>query len=75
MEELRVAWDAARSIESLPKYAGRLWYIGKRILNDRIYLFYRDSSWNYWYKTMIITQDGIVSEFEAIFERKGRKHD
>lgn len=73
MGELQVAWDTARSIESIPKHTGRLWYIGEKILNDRIYLLYRDASWNYWYKTQIITKAGIVSEYEAIFGRKGKK--
>lgn len=73
MGELETVWESARSIESVPQNAGRLLYIGKRILNNRIYLFYQDSARNYWYKTQIITATGAVSEYEAIFGRKGKK--
>ena len=73
MEELQVAWGNARSIESIPKNPGKLAYVGKRVLGNRIYLFYRDAVWNYWYKTNIITQDGIKTEYEAVFGDKRRK--
>lgn len=73
MGELRTAWENARSIESIPKNPGRLVYVGKRVLGNRIYLFYRDVGWNYWYKTKIITQDGIKTEYEAVFGDKRRK--
>lgn len=73
MGELRAAWDRARSIESIPENAGKLIYIGKRIMDDRVFLFYQDASGNYWYKTRIITENGIVSEYEAIFGRKEKR--
>ena len=73
MGELQAAWENARSIESIPKNPGKLADIGKRVLGNRIYLFYRDAVWNYWYKTKIITSDGIKTEYEAVFGDKRSK--
>lgn len=34
---------------------------------------FRDNIGEYWYKTMIGTKDGVVSEYEAIFGRPEKK--
>lgn len=73
MDELTKAWSEAYSIESIPKDAGRLTYIGQKIREDRIYIFYRDANWRYWYRVQIITDKGVLSEWESIFGTRRRK--
>lgn len=75
MNELEYAYRSGRSMESLPKDAGRLEYVGKNVVDKRIYLYYRDALGSYWYKNKIITPQGIVSEYEAVFGHRRRKNE
>lgn len=59
--ESRRGWG----VENLPtRFVGTM-DRGREILD-----FYVDSRGNYWYKTRIRTERGIVSEYEAIFGKK-----
>ena len=57
----------AGSIESLPEDAGQLERVGEAQEGNRIYIYYRDAVGRYWYRNMIMTDQGPVSEYEAIF--------
>ena len=57
----------AWSIESLPEDAGQLERVGEAQEGNRIYIYYRDAMGRYWYRNMIMTDQGPVSEYEAIF--------
>ena len=67
MDDLERAWAEARSIESKPEYAGQIEYVGEITKGNRIYIFYLDSTGRYWYLVKITTEDGVVSEREAVF--------
>lgn len=48
-EELQKAWEKARSVE--PVYPDELEYIGMLVKKGTMYMFYRDPSGAYWYKS------------------------
>lgn len=73
MDELQRAWEDARSIESKPEDAGQIEPVGEEIKGNRIYLFYVDGAGQYWYRVNVRTENGVVSEKEAIFGKKGEK--
>lgn len=58
---------SAWSIESLPEDAGQLEQVGEAREGNRIYIYYRDAVGRYWYRNMIMTDHGPVTEYEAIF--------
>lgn len=62
--ESRAGWDA----EGLSTE-----FIGTVQKQGRLYDIYVDTSRNYWYTVRIITERGIVSEYEAIFGHPERK--
>ena len=66
-EELKAAWEEARSVESIKEDDGRLEYIGEIRKKDRIYRFFRSDNGKYWYSTRICTRNQELSEYEAIF--------
>ena len=75
IEQIR---SEARSIESVPDDAGALNEAGREQIGKRIYIYYCDSAGQYWYRNLIETDQGIATEYEAIFgkrkaERKKRK--
>lgn len=52
-------------------------FIGTVQREERLCDIYVDTAGNYWYKVRIMTERGIVSEFEAVFgypEWKRRKY-
>lgn len=59
--ESRAGWDADNLSTK---------YVGSVRNGNRIYNIFVDTNGNYWYKTHIDTEDGIVSEYEAIFGHK-----
>lgn len=69
-EELKAAWEEARSVESIKEDDGRLEYIGEIRKKDRIYRFFRSDNGKYWYSTRICARNRELSEYEAIFGRK-----
>lgn len=69
-EELKSAWEEARSVESIKEDDGRLEYIGEIRKKDRIYRFFRSDNGKYWYSTRICARNRELSEYEAIFGRK-----
>lgn len=62
--ESRAGWDA----EGLSTE-----FIGTVQRQERLYDIYVDTSMNYWCTVRIITEQGIVSEYEAIFGCPERK--
>lgn len=69
MTELEKAWQNARSIESKEEHI-RAAIIGRTRCGDRIYVFYRDASGNYWYETRFWNGREEISEEEYIFGRR-----
>lgn len=66
------------SIESMEKTIGKILEveeIGRQSIGNRMYVFYKDTEGNGWYKTQIKTPSGWRSEEEAIFgnRKKGRR--
>ena len=43
-------------------------FIGTVRRENRLYDLYEDTERNYWYTVRIITDSGIVSEYEAVFD-------
>ena len=75
-EELREAWDNARSIESYEGEFEELEEIGRqqsRINPEKEYIFYRDKASNYWYSVEFLTDHGRLSEYEYIFGHKPKR--
>ena len=62
--ESRAGWDA----DKVP-----VEYIGAVRKDNRIYEIYEDADKRHWYKTKIVTEKGIVTEYEAIFGRKEKE--
>jgi hypothetical protein len=73
MTELEKAWQNARSIESKEEHT-RAAIIGRTQRGDRICVFYRDASGNYWYETRFWNGKEEISEEEHIFGRKLRNY-
>lgn len=75
MDDARTAWKNARNIESLPE--GReLELFGKfksRANNQRVYVLYRCNEGEYWYRTMFLTDRGVISEYDYIFGKDRKK--
>lgn len=69
-EELKIAWEEARSIESIKEEDGRPEYIGEIQKKNRIYRFYKSENGKYWYATRICIGIQEMSEYEAIFGRR-----
>ena len=66
--ESRAGWDAE---ELTTEFIGTVQRYG------RLYDLYVDTAGNYWYTVRIVTQRGIVSEYESIFgypEHERRNH-
>lgn len=61
--ESRAGWDA----DKVPTE-----YLGAVRIGNRIYDMYEDRDGRHWYKVKVATENGIVSEYEAIFGRKER---
>ena len=72
-EELKIAWEEARSIESIKEEDGRPEYIGEIKKKNRIYRFYKSENGKYWYVTRICIGAQEMSEYEAIFGRRKKK--
>lgn len=74
--DIREIRGVARSIESMPDDSGELREAGQEQIGKRIYVYYCDSAGRYWYRNMIMTDHGPVTEYEAIFgprRRAGRR--
>lgn len=69
-EELKIAWEEARSIESIKEEDSRPEYIGEIRKKDRIYRFFRSDNGKYWYSTRICARNQELNEYEAIFGRR-----
>ncbi len=48
-------------------------FIGTVQSRERFYDIYADTAGNYWYTVRIMTERGIVSEFEAVFGSRVEK--
>lgn len=48
--------------------------IGTVERDDQLYDLYVDTGGSYWFKTMIRTDHGLVTEEEAIFGKKIKRH-
>lgn len=69
-EYLEQCLESAYSIESREKWGKETLsykHIGTVQRGIRLYDVYEDSEKNYWYSVRIITKQGIVSEYKAIF--------
>ncbi len=66
--ENRAGWDAEEFETE---------FLGTLQRENRLYDIYVDTENNYWYAVRVITEKGIVSEYESIFghpERERRKY-
>ena len=74
-EELREAWDNARSTESYEGEFEELEEIGRQqsMTPDKEYILYRDKASKYWYRTEYLTERGRLSEYEYIFGHKPKR--
>lgn len=73
--ELEKAWQEAYSIESREGHGADdrdIKYIGHIQNESRIYLFYKDTNGDYWYRVKIQTPEGIFDE-QAIFGKGKRR--
>lgn len=68
-EEIKRAWENARSIESKTEEDGYPEYIGELRKRNRIYRLYKSENGKYWYATRICIGAQEMSEYEAIFEK------
>lgn len=48
-------------------------FVGTVKRGNRLYDLHRDTAGNYWFEVRVITERGIVSEYEAIFGHPQRK--
>lgn len=75
-EELEKRLAKAYNIEAMEVHgAGNLEteLIGTVKRRNKLYDLYEDTEGGTWYKVRVITEHGIVSEYEAIFGIKERK--
>lgn len=73
MDELAKAFEEAWSLENRQAHTEddtEVSQIGIRDRGNRRYVLFKDTSGNYWYKTMIKTNGIYVPEEEAIFGTK-----
>lgn len=50
-----------------------LTFLRTETVGERLYDLYEDSTGVFWYSTRLMTENGPVSEYEAIFGRKERR--
>lgn len=81
-EQLEICLKNAYSIENRAKHEVEdkpTIYVGTVKREKRLYDIYEDPEKRYWYKNRIVTDKGIISEYEAIFghpeERGGKKRE
>lgn len=75
-EYLETVLKAAYSYESRDKWDAEGFpteYIGTLQRSSRFYDIYVDTAQNYWYKVRVMTERGIVSEYEAVFGHLRKK--
>lgn len=75
-EQLKIRLKQAWNYESRDGWGAenlKTWMIGTVKRENKLYDIYADEKDNYWYKVRVITERGIVSEYEAIFGHPERK--
>lgn len=77
MDNLAECLKDAWSIENMEAHgaAGReTKYIGEVVSGSRIITLYRDDTGAYWYSTSYATENGVISQEQAVFgERRIRR--
>lgn len=73
---LEVAERNAYSIENMEGHEAQnreVTYIGTIQRKNRLYMMYKDSAGDYWYKVMIQTPQGAISEYQSIFGKREKR--
>lgn len=74
--ELEDLLEKAYNIESMERHGKgnrEICMIGTLLWRNRLYDIYMDSNGECWYSVRIVTDRGIVSEYEAIFGREQKR--